>query len=74
MEPVRKYFETSFIFFDLIQVIFIKVDENKPVLVAGDPEAIHMKKCDENKGISYHINQIKYAVIVFSFFKIDPNL
>ena len=38
------------------------VDKDKPVLVAGDPEKIHMEKCDEGNGISYHINQIKYAV------------
>ena len=38
------------------------VDKNKPVLVAGDPESIHMKKCDDENGISYHVNQIKFAV------------
>lgn len=37
------------------------VDTEKPVLVAGDPERIHMKKCDDSGGIPYHINQIKYA-------------
>jgi LDH2 family malate/lactate/ureidoglycolate dehydrogenase len=37
------------------------VEKDKPVLVAGDPEAIHMKKCDEANGISYHVNQITYA-------------
>jgi LDH2 family malate/lactate/ureidoglycolate dehydrogenase len=41
------------------------VDPSKPVLVAGDPEAIHMKKSDDNNGISYHVNQIKYAVSDF---------
>jgi len=43
-------------------MLFIKVDPSKPVLVAGDPEALHMKQCENDKGISYHINQIKYAV------------
>ena len=32
------------------------------VLVAGDPERIHMEKCDKQGGIHYHPNQIKFAV------------
>ena len=32
------------------------------VLVAGDPERTHMEKCDQQGGISYHENQIKFAV------------
>lgn len=32
------------------------------VLVAGDPERSHMEKCDKQGGISYHENQIKFAV------------
>ncbi|CAG2105678.1 unnamed protein product [Medioppia subpectinata] len=31
------------------------------VLVAGDPEREHMKKCDSQGGIAYHINQIEFA-------------
>lgn len=34
------------------------MDEEKPVLVAGDPERAHMKKVDEDGGIQYHMNQI----------------
>ena len=45
-----------------------KIDKEKPVLVAGDPERASMKKCDDKNGISYHINQIKYAVNSFLFF------
>lgn len=41
-----------------------KIEEDKPVLVAGDPERLNMKKCDENHGISYHGNQVKYAVSI----------
>ncbi|XP_055532126.1 uncharacterized oxidoreductase YjmC isoform X2 [Wyeomyia smithii] len=36
-----------------------RTDESKPVLVAGDPEKIHMKKVDEEGGLAYHENQIK---------------
>ena len=42
-----------------------KIDSEKPVLVAGDPERLNMKKSEENHGISYHINQVKYAVSIF---------
>ena len=41
---------------------FKQINQDKPVLVAGDPEKISMKKNDDNNGITYHINQIKYAV------------
>lgn len=34
----------------------------KEILVAGDPEKRHMKKCDELGGIPYHVNQIRFAV------------
>lgn len=43
------------------------MDANKPVLVPGDPEKINMKSVDDNNGISYHINQIKFAVNIFFF-------
>ncbi|KAM4573674.1 putative oxidoreductase YjmC [Odontesthes bonariensis] len=35
-------------------------DPDSPVLAAGDPERINMKKCEEMGGIPYHINVIKY--------------
>uniref|UniRef100_A0AAG5D4P9 Malate dehydrogenase n=1 Tax=Anopheles atroparvus TaxID=41427 RepID=A0AAG5D4P9_ANOAO len=34
-------------------------DPSHPVLVAGDPERIHMKKVDGEGGLAYHVNQIK---------------
>ena len=37
-------------------------EQGQNVLVAGDPEAAHMKKCDQQGGIEYHANQIKMAV------------
>ena len=46
----------------MIKNILNKINSDKPVLVAGDPEKISMKKNDDNNGITYHINQIKYAV------------
>lgn len=37
---------------------------DKPVLIAGDPEREEMKKADRNNGISYHFNQITFAVML----------
>ncbi|XP_049294058.1 uncharacterized oxidoreductase YjmC [Anopheles funestus] len=34
-------------------------DPNHPVLVAGDPERLHMAKVDKDGGLPYHVNQIK---------------
>uniref|UniRef100_A0A182MF34 Malate dehydrogenase n=1 Tax=Anopheles culicifacies TaxID=139723 RepID=A0A182MF34_9DIPT len=34
-------------------------DPDHPVLVAGDPERIHMAKVDKEGGLPYHVNQIK---------------
>ncbi len=39
-----------------------KIEKDKPVLIAGDLESLHMAKSDKNKGISYHVNQLTYAV------------
>ncbi|KAF7216168.1 uncharacterized oxidoreductase YjmC isoform X1 [Nothobranchius furzeri] len=35
-------------------------DPHSPVLAAGDPERVNIKKCEEMGGIPYHINIIKY--------------
>lgn len=35
------------------------VDPSNPVLIAGDPERIHMKKVDAEGGVKYTENQIK---------------
>lgn len=38
------------------------VDPSKPVLVAGDPEANHVKLVKETGGIEYHVNQVSACV------------
>lgn len=34
------------------------VDPNKPILIAGDPERLHMKAVDEAGGVKYVKNQM----------------
>ena len=47
----------------LYVVVLLQADPGSPVLAAGDPERINMKKCEEMGGIPYHINVIKYMVM-----------
>ncbi|KAL4222706.1 hypothetical protein ACF0H5_018747 [Mactra antiquata] len=42
------------------------------VLVAGDPERIHMEKCDRQGGIWYHPNQIKNAEEIARKLEVEP--
>lgn len=42
------------------------------VLVAGDPERKHMKKCDDLGGIPYHPNQIALTKKLADHLKINP--
>jgi LDH2 family malate/lactate/ureidoglycolate dehydrogenase len=44
------------------------VDPAQPVLVPGDPERANMERAKKNNGISYHVNQIKFAVWLCFFF------
>uniref|UniRef100_A0A3Q1G7L5 Uncharacterized oxidoreductase YjmC-like n=1 Tax=Acanthochromis polyacanthus TaxID=80966 RepID=A0A3Q1G7L5_9TELE len=37
-----------------------RADPNLPVLTAGDPERMNMKKCEEMGGIPYHINVVNF--------------
>lgn len=39
-----------------------QADPDAPVLTAGDPERMNMKKCEEMGGIPYHINVVNYMV------------
>lgn len=47
-------------------------DAEKPVLVPGDPERLHIKKVDAAGGIQYHINQIKTCTALAERLNIKP--
>ncbi|XP_022319127.2 putative oxidoreductase YjmC [Crassostrea virginica] len=47
-------------------------EKDKDVLVAGDPERIHMKMCDDRGGIPYHPNQIQYATDLSEKLNVRP--
>ena len=40
----------------------VKAEGETEVLVAGDPERLHMSKCDSDNGITYHPNVINIMV------------
>lgn len=53
----------------------ISLESAKPVLIAGDPERAHMKKCDELGGIPYPQAQIDFIHDLARSLKIDvPNI
>ncbi|XP_048758864.2 uncharacterized oxidoreductase YjmC-like [Ostrea edulis] len=47
-------------------------EKDKEVLVAGDPERLHMTMCDDSGGIPYHPNQIQYAVDLAKTLNVKP--
>lgn len=47
-------------------------DPDKPVLVAGDPERIHMRKVDREGGLSYSRDQVNTNKKLANEFKIRP--
>ncbi|KRX37210.1 Malate dehydrogenase [Trichinella murrelli] len=47
------------------------IDPEMPVLVAGDPERLHMKLCDDLGGIPYHPNQIQYMFDIADRFQLQ---
>lgn len=49
---------TPFDKLELISIRYLQINEEKPVLVPGDPERAHAKKVDEEGGIRYHVNQL----------------
>ncbi|KAG7153334.1 L-sulfolactate dehydrogenase-like, partial [Homarus americanus] len=42
-------------------------DPSKPVMAAGDPERSHIKKVEQESGITYHINQVTDSVSIKTF-------
>ncbi|ROT81023.1 hypothetical protein C7M84_000228 [Penaeus vannamei] len=44
----------------------------KPVLVAGDPERLHMRKVEQEGGITYHINQINNLWKLAKYLDVTP--
>lgn len=48
------------------------VDPQCSVLIPGDPERMHERKCDAEGGIRYHINQIKFADDVATQLSVEP--
>jgi hypothetical protein len=51
---------------------FLQVNPNNPVLIAGDPERMHMKKVDEQNGVIYTPNQIRTCNELAKRLKITP--
>lgn len=48
------------------------MDPDKPVLVAGDPERMHMQKVNKQEGLRYSQDQISINTKLASEFKIKP--
>lgn len=60
---------------DLMNIARNKIalaEGEKEILVAGDPERRHMKKCDDQGGILYHPNQIENMKELAQHLKIQP--
>ncbi|KAK3803859.1 hypothetical protein RRG08_029451 [Elysia crispata] len=47
-------------------------EEQEKVLIPGDPEKVHMEKCDKLGGIEYHPNQIDFANDLAKELNIQP--
>jgi len=47
-------------------------DPEKPILIAGDPERLHMKKCSELGGVPYPSQVVDYMNSVGAKLSIDP--
>lgn len=61
---MKLFFKIFFYYF------FFQADSEHPVLAAGDPERMNMKKCEELGGIPYHINVVNFMVRLFK--KLTP--
>lgn len=42
--------------------VLLQADPDTPVMAAGDPERMNMKRCEDMGGIPYHISVVKYMV------------
>lgn len=52
--------------------VILQADPNKPILIAGDPERIHMKAVDEAGGVKYLQNQMDTCAKLSKTLNVEP--
>lgn len=64
LQVKSEFLALYFLFFlcSFFVAYLLQADPDTPVLAAGDPERMNMKKCEDMGGIPYHINVVKYMV------------
>lgn len=56
----------------IVTICFTQIDPENPVLVAGDPERIHMESVDKDGGLVYSDNQLKTCESLATRLSIQP--